>query len=213
MAEKKLIPESLRSNESFRRDLKELLTLGTKPILALNRMAEESADGISPADQTAGLALETELETAEARRVILVASVLYESCRDQRLPVDDAIGQLADIADEMGISSFSDNADSFAELLSVKSKYETEGYARLQAKAVVPHLMDLDGVWDIRPIFHRESGEIIKRYPILLLSVSWHDDSGSAHSASFQLDDDDWADFTKQVHELEEQRSALGGEL
>lgn len=213
MAEKKLIPESLRSNESYRRDLKALLTLDTGPIQTLNRLAEESADGFSPADQAKDLANETDFETGEARRVILVASLLYESCRDQRLAVDDAIKQLVEIADDLGISNFSEKADTFADLLSLKSKYETEGYTRQQAKAVVPHLMALDGVWDIRPVFHRESGQIIKRHPILLLSVSWHDDSGSSHSASFQLDDDDWSDFTKKVRELEEQRNALNDAL
>ncbi|MCH7493955.1 hypothetical protein IIA16_04520 [bacterium] len=79
----------------------------------------------------------------------------------------------------------------------------------MQARSVIAHFLDIDGVWDIRPVFHRETGKVTKELAVLLLSVSWHDDVGVSHNATFQLDENDWASFQDKVQELANQRSAL----
>ncbi len=209
VATKKLIPDSIRSNEAFRRDLGALLSLEPGQLEVINRMAVESADGFSPSPQASPVAEATGLSVDDARRAILVADVLYERCRDQRIPVSDAVDQLATIAPEVGVQDFSEIAATLLELLSPKHVYETEGYAKVQSKSVVAHFIGLDGVWDIRPVFHRETGKITKNLPVLLLNVAWHDDVGTSHSAAFQLDDDAWADLRETVQELTDRLASL----
>ena len=209
MATKKLVPDSLRSNEAFSRDLKELLTLTADQLSGLNRLATESPDGFSASLQAAPVAAETGVTLEKARRAILIADFLYERSRTQRIGVDDAVQHLADIAPELGITDIDDKTEALLALLSPKELYETGGYSKMQARSVIAHFLDIDGVWDIRPVFHRETGKVTKELAVLLLSVSWHDDVGVSHNATFQLDENDWASFQEKMKELVAQRQAL----
>ena len=210
MVQKKLIPSSLRSSGAFRRDLKALLSLSSDQLIILGRIASESTEGFSAGSQAAPLADEMGISVDEARHAVLVADLLYERCRSERISVDEAVEQLATISQELDLPDVTEKTAALGQLLSIKKLYEGEGYVRSQARSIVAHLMNLDGVWDIRPVFHRDTGEITKRLPVLILTASWHDDVGESHNATFQLDEDDWVDFQEKVQELARQRSALG---
>ena len=207
--ETQLIPSHLLPSESFKRDLRALLRLTSDQIIALSRLAADSASGFSPSAQAPTFAEAASISSDEARRAILIAEYLYERCREHRISPDDAVAQLVDVAPSVGIEEITDRAAALGDLLSVKDLYETEGYARRQTVAVVSHFVDLDGIWDVRPVFHRETGDIATNLTVLLLKLSWHDQDGTSHSAAIQLDEDDWASLRERVQKLENERVAV----
>ena len=68
--------------------------------------------------------------------------------------------------------------------------------------------MNVDGAWDIRPVFHRETDEMIKKVLVLLLNLRWHDTTGTQDDIVLQLNEDDWRDFSDKIKELEQQYEA-----
>ncbi len=99
-------------------------------------------------------------------------------------------------------------------MFTAKSSYESGSYAASQAIGVAPHFGGLKGAWDIRPVFHREIGSVIARLPVLLLRVDWHEESTSqAHSAVFQLNEDDWKEFKQEIEKLDRELAVLRQEL
>ena len=187
-----------------------MLLLPPEQMLVLARLAEETPEGYGATTQSASLADSAGVTSDEARRVILVVDYLYERCRNRNIALDAAIEELTAIASELEIEEIADRAAALNALLSPKDLYETKGRTGEQARSVVPHFIDFDGVWDIRPLFHRETGAVANSRPVLLVSFSWHDDAGTAHNASFQLDDEDWALLRQKMDELSNQRSELG---
>lgn len=138
-----------------------------------------------------------------------MAEYLYERSREYRISPDNAVAQLLQIGADFDIEDLSTRADALRALVASKDAYEGGLRARLQATSTVPHFSGLDGVWDIRPVFHRERGDIIARVAALLLNVSWHDMDGTTHEAIVQLSEEDWEDFKEEVNELETRRAAL----
>lgn len=98
-------------------------------------------------------------------------------------------------------------------LVSLKDHYEAGSYAESRATSVVAHFGGIDAVWDIRPIFHRQTSRIIRRIPVLIMGVSWHDNTGEHHEASFQLTAEQWGELKSKIAEIDVQWNSISEEL
>ncbi len=210
--EKPLIPHSLLSLGSFREDIQALLTLSPEQLQVLSALAN-GRDGFWPSRQTMSFAEQASISLDEAKRTLGVAEYLYERCREYQISPDHAVAQLLDVARALGIEHVAAKDPALRDLVSPKDAYESQRHAASEATGTVAHFQRLDGVWDIRPIFHRHTHEVVARVPVLLINVAWHDMAGTTHEAVFQLDDDDWADFKREADKLDERRRALRPEL
>ncbi len=205
---KPLIPTSLLSSAGFRDDLRRLLDLSVPQLEQLNSLAT-GPDGLSPAQLAARFAEEAAITIEAARGALRVAEYLYERCRELRMPPDQAVGQLAESAARSAMGDISDKASALRSLLASKDEYEAGRHVALESLSVVPHLAKLEGIWDIRPVFHREREEVVARIPVLLLNVCWHDTTGQTHETALQLDEDDWEDVREGIDKLEAQRRII----
>lgn len=210
--EKPLIPHSLLSLASFREDLQALFTLSPEQLQVLSALGN-GRDGFWPARQTMSFAEQASISLDEAKRTLGVAEYLYERCREYQISPDHAVAQLLDGARALGIEHVAAKDPALRDLVSPKDAYESQRYAAIQAIGTVPHFMRLDGVWDIRPIFHRDTDELVARVPVLLINVAWHDTGGTGHEATFQVNDEGWTDLKREVDKLDRRRRALQSEL
>jgi hypothetical protein len=205
---KPLIPQLLLSSPAFRNDLSRLLRLSASQIDQLDSLAA-GPDGFSPALMTTQFAAEASLAPEDARGSLRVAEYLYERCRDWRIPPEEAIAQLVEIARSSGLGDLTEKAPALRRLLATKDQYERGRHVKLEALSTVAHFGGLEGAWDIRLVFHREREEVIAKVPVLLLNVSWHDTAGKSQEAVFQLAEEDWEDVIEAVDRLESQRRAV----
>jgi hypothetical protein len=203
-----LIPTTLLSVASFRRDLLRLLGLSAHALEWLNSIGD-GPDGFYAPVQSAKLAEHAGVGLEDAMGAVRVAEYVYERCRESHIAPDDGVTELLQIAATFQVEDAADKASALRALLSTKSGYEAGRYARKRTLSTVHHFEGLDGVWDNRPIFDRDTGEVLKSVPVLIMGVSWHDKTGTSHDAVFQLDDDDWRDFVERVEQLKRQREAL----
>ncbi len=203
---KDIIPGYILSLDSFRRDLEALLGLSEEQLLQLDSIAD-SPDGFSTDVQTVKFAEQASLPFDKARASLSVAGYFYRRCREDDISSDDAIRQLSKIASMLGID-ISGKESALRRLLALKDSYETGRYAESRAVDVGNHFMNVDGAWDIRPVFHRETDEMIKKVLVLLLNLRWHDTTGTQDDIVLQLNEDDWRDFSDKIKELEQQYEA-----
>lgn len=206
--EKRLIRPATLTSVGFRNELGIFLRLSAEQIHELSVMAD-SRDGFRATRQTMRFAERASISPDDARYVLRVAEFLYETCRESRLPVDDAVTELVDTAAALGIPDVSEKRSALGDLLAAKDGYESERYAEAQALATVAHFMSLEGTWDIRPVFNRETQEVVTTVPVLLLNLSWHDLSGTDHEAVVQLNEDEWDELREVVEQVEEKRQAI----
>lgn len=204
-----LISSTLLNSSSFRRELETFLRLSADQ---LNKMAviANGADGFSPSRQAISFSEQASLSLEEARQSLGIAEYLYERCRDHEISPDDAVEELKGISVRLKIGAeIAGKEAALRDFFSAKDAYESERYANLLASSVAGHFQRLDGVWDIRPVFHRDTGKLVAKVPVLLINLRWHDQGGESHDAVCQLDDEDWANFKEQVDKLQRQRGTL----
>lgn len=204
---KSLIPENILGLDSFRRDFEVFLSLSKEQLLQLNSIAD-SPDGFVAHVQTVKFAEQSSLPFEKARASLLVGGYLYRRCREDKISPDDATRELSKISSILGID-ISGKESALRSLLAVKDSYEAGRYADSRGVDVGYHFMRVDGAWDIRPVFHRDTGEIVKRVLVLLLNLFWHDTTGTEHDAVFQLGEKDWAEFNKKIGKLQQQYEAI----
>jgi len=209
---KPLIPQLLLSSPAFRNDLSRMLGLSASQIDQLDSLAA-GPDGFSPALMATQFAAEASLAPEDARGSLRVAEYLYERCRDHRISPEDATAQLVQIAETWGLGDATEKVPALTKLLATKEQYERGRHAELRALSTVAHFEGLEGVWDIRPVFHREREEVIAKVPVLLLNVSWHSTAGKSQEAVFQLNEEDWEDVKEAVDRLDTQRKAVRDQL
>lgn len=202
-----LVPGHILSLDRFRRDLEILLRLSKDQLLQLTSIAD-SPDGFATDVQTVKFVEQSSLPFDEARKSLVVAGYLYNKCRDDHISPEDATTELSKIASTLGID-ISGKESTFRSLLAVKDSYEVGRYAERRGVDVGAHFMNIDGSWDIRPVFHRATDEIAKSVLVLLLNLLWHDTTGTEHDAIFQLSEKDWAEFNKKIEKLRRQHEAI----
>ncbi len=138
---------------------------------------------------------------------------LYERCREQSISSDGGATQLVEIGESFEVKDITEKREVFKSILSTKESYEKGRRAELQATEIIGHFVDLDGVWDLRPVFHRETGEIITKLPVLIMNVTWHDSTSTRHVAVFQLAERDWEEFKSKIDKLENHRKIVQREV
>jgi hypothetical protein len=149
-----------------------------------------------------------------ARRTLRVTRYLYERCRDSSIDPVDAAAELVRMASDLDLTEDIETKESALQrLMSLNDHYEAGSYAESRATSVVAHFGGIDAVWDIRPIFHRHTNRIIRRIPVLIMGVSWHDNTAQHHEASFQLTAEEWSEFKSKIAEIDVQWESISEEL
>lgn len=210
--EKRLIPQSLLSRRTFVTDLKKLLSLTHTDLEQLHKLAN-GPDGFWPSNQSLKFAEQASVSNEDARIILNVAEYLYERAHENVISPERGAAELVEIGKSVGVDKVEEKRPLFEHLLATKEAYERGRRATLRATEVIAHFEDLDGTWDIRPVFHRESEEIIAKVPVLILNVKWHDSSGTSRDAVFQLAERDWDEFRQKIEKLEKKHEVLRREL
>ncbi len=210
--QKELIDNVLLSRKAFRDDLKLLFSLSQDQLKDLVHIGEEP-DGFLANKQSLKFAESAALSVEHARSVLLITYYLYERCRELIILPDEARRQLLEVGKNLQIKDLDKKQSVLQEVLVTKKAYESGGRAKVQATEAVSHFLGFNGAWNIRPVFNRETQEILTKLPMLLLNVSWHDTTGTAHDAVFQLDEEDWEEFKVKVKELDTFYQKLRQEL
>ena len=205
---KELIDSVLLANRSFRDDLKRLLNLPSSELLWMNSLAD-GPEGFSPVRQSMKLAEHAAIDPQDAIGAMRAAEYIYERARECPMAVEDATKELLQIAATLDVRDVGQKSDALRALLATKDGYEAGRYATSESLAVVPHFAGMEATWDIRPVFNRDTGEVLTTVPALIVNVSWHDVPGNNRSAVFQLTADQWADLREALEKLERERQAM----
>jgi hypothetical protein len=208
---KRLIPTAILASPTFLSDFRSFIGLSAEQLKVVDSLAQ-TPDGYSPSKQSERLASEAGISSDSATATLRVAEYLYERCREHQIPVEEALDQLADAASSLDIS-VEDRREILRSILRAKPDYEAGRHASLQAIAALSHFVGIEGVWDIRPVFNRETREIVANVPVLLVSINWHDAVGNNYSAQFQLDEEDWAELRSDFDELEKRWNVIQEQL
>ena len=148
--------------------------------------------------------------TAEAASAILrIADYLYGRASSLRMGVAEAVVQIEGVASrlESPVSLDEERLAAIAAILSFKRDYE-QAIARGKATSTGPHFTDINGSWAVN-VAELANGETI-RFPILSLTVSWHDGTGSYHEAFVRMLDEDWERLNEQLKTIADGRSSVG---
>jgi len=207
--EKQLITDTLLYSASFRDDMVKFLGLSADHLRDLNSLAD-GPDGFRPSRQSTRFATKAAISADDARAALRVAEYLYEKCRDEAISLDAGVNELTQIASDLQVADVATKASELRDILAVKDGYESKRQAAAQAVATVAHFVGLEGTWDIRPVFNRETREVVATVPVLLLNLSWHDHGGTLHEAVVQLNDEEWGDLEEVVKRIRDNRDALG---
>lgn len=213
MAEdKQLIPQGLLSRKAFLGDLQKFLNLSVADLEKLENLAE-GENGFWPSGQCLRFSEQLLISPEDARAILTVAEYLYQRAGELSITPELGATELVKIGNSLRVDGVDQKREIFARMLRFKEAFEKGRRAVLRATEVIAHFEGLSGTWDIRPIFHRETDEIINKVAVLVLSVRWHDSSGTTSEAVFQLADKDWAEFKRDIEKLEKQRVVLLNEL
>lgn len=210
--EKRLISFGLLSRKAFKDDLVKFLRLSKAQLQQLD-VASQGPDGFWPASQSLKFAEQAAIPSEDARAILEVAQFLYEGCREQSISPEAGTTQLIEICESLKVPDAAEKRDAFICILSTKESYEKGRRAQLRATEFAGHIEDLEGIWDLRPVFHRESGEIIAKVPVLIINITWHDNTRTTHEAVFQLAERDWEEFKNKIDKLEKQWRVVQREI
>jgi hypothetical protein len=205
---KELIPSPLLATRTFREDLKRLLNLPPGELLWMNSIAD-GADGFSPGRQSMKLAQHAGIDPQDAIGVLRAAQYIYERAHESSISAEDATRELLEIAPTLDVQDVGRLADPLRALLATKDRYEVERYAKSEGLIALPHFTGMEGVWDIRPIFNRDTGEVLTTVATLILNVSWHDSVRNDYSTVFQLTADEWTELREALDKLERERQVM----
>lgn len=203
-----LIPSHLRQVDRFENDLKSFLSLSIDQLEALARIGE-NPKGYRRSMRAEEFSVEAGLSRETASNALDFALFLYERCREYNIGPNIAAGELIEIGKELQIEGIEEKRSVLGSVVAVKTDFERSGYADRILASVVPHYEDIEGVWDLRVVFNRESGNVSTTLPTLIMSVSWHDMVGQRHQAVFQLNEEEWAELRRSVDKLHDQLLAL----
>jgi len=211
MADKSLISPRLLGIRTFRNDLRALLELGADQLLEIARIANTEY-GFSYAEQLRKMTPDLSNSTSVAS-ALRAASYLYDRIHERNVRPEDAIKQLSTLLPPSEQALISGNAAALMKLFELKPMYERGRRIRDRAVSIVPHYADIQGVCDIRAIFDRSSEEILERVPVVLLGLSFHDDSGNALQTTVQLVGDDWTEFQEKIAKIDKEFRRVSQEL
>ena len=147
--------------------------------------------------------------TAESASAILgVADYLYVRASNLRMNVTDAVAQIDAVASsvEDPIALDEGRRDALAAILSFKRGYE-QAIALGNSTSTGPHFTGINGSWAINlaELSNRET----VRFPILSLTISWHDGTGNYHEAFLRMSDHDWERMNEQLKIVAEGRNSV----
>lgn len=209
----RLISRSVHAAPAFRRDVRTLLKLSPVALRSLGQMSD-SPDGLLGVEE-GDFARAAEATLSDATRAVSVASYLYERARKSKISGHEAAEQLAEYARDIGLdeSDIIERKAAIEELLSPKPTYEREGQARRQGTVVVDHFVSASGVWDLRPVFDRQTEKSVDYIPVLLVSMTWHDDVGNSQRSVFQMSEDEWIVFLDAMGRIDRERQTVLADL
>ena len=207
MVETSLVRERLLSSPAFMRDLKSFLSLPENVLLAISELGNKP-EGFVGRPQAQSLNNDFDVPVDKTIRDLRIAEYLYDRVTELGLNTADAVNQIVAIASELEEPISIDNKlrDAIEAVLSFKRDYEISG-AKSKSVNNVPHFVDANGSWSIKPIRTRE-GEIV-RAPVMTMSIVWHDSSGNPHEAFFHMADQDWNAFSRKMNSLADSREEI----
>ena len=203
-----LMSDGLLSSPSFVRDLLAFLRLPTDVLLIIADVGDEP-DGFVGPSKAHRLNSLFDIPTNEASSILRITKHLYDKVTELRMDVDEAVNELDSVASGMTPPVVVDEQkrEAIREVLSFKQGYEKSN-TDVKALATGPHYTGSDGAWGIK-LYHLRNGEAVK-VPVMMLSIGWHDGGGGHNEVFFQMDDEDWGNFTKKIDALSDARASLG---
>lgn len=195
------------SSRPFLRDLRSFLSLSEDAIRATAELAN-GPDGFLGDRQSRELAERSGITADTALAVLRVADYLYLRAANLRMGPAEAVAQIAAVASSMDepVILAEVHRDAIAAVLSFKSDYERTVAGR-NATATGPHFTDVKGSWAVK-LAELSNGETI-RLPVLSLTITWHDGTGTYHEAFLQMSGRDWEKFNSQMKSVTDGRDAI----
>ncbi len=207
----RVISSRLIGVRTFREDLQALLELSAEQLKHISQIAD-SEGGFSYAEQLGQLTPEL-LSTKNLAGALRAASYLYDRVHELELSPKDAISEINTLLPALNIKTLEGKEEALENVLHLKPKYEETSGVEERAVTVVPHYSDVRGICDIRPIFDRRSQHVVKRVPVVLLTLFWHDDSGNSSQTTVQLLAEDWERFRQKIEKLDRELGIVSEEV
>lgn len=204
MADEPLVPPRLLSIGSFRRDLTSFLSQPEQVLRVISTLAT-GEEGFAPG-QALALGEQTDITPDDGAKLLRVAEYLYNRVSEEHIGLNAAVEQLAEAGKTLDVPLGEEQRRGVEEILSYKREYEFGRLARQRATSKGPHFVGIDGSWRIHNYRTRENETV--SVPVLGLSISWHDGSGT-HEAFTQMTVTEWDEFNARVERLSEERRHL----
>ncbi len=204
MADQPLLAEDILSSPAFRRDLRSFLDLSVETLLHIsdigNRLARFAGDS-----QAQSLNNQFNVPVGKAMRDLRVAEYLYGRVAETGLEVDSAVEEIVSFAATLDrpVEIADEKRRAFEAILSFNQEHDIAS-ANARSLRGVPHFVDANGSWTIRPVRNR-AREIVK-VPVVTMSISWHDSSGNDHEAFFYMSERDLDRISESLSSLADSR-------
>jgi hypothetical protein len=203
----KLLGLPINISGSFFNDLEKLLSLDPEQInIIANYINTKKGFRLSEEQMHQ---LFKEIKTVPIQKIASILNVgdfIYRLSSSKKLTVEDVVNDLEILANELKVKNFNQKKIQFKKLFSKNEIFDKERLSISYQKAILPNFSSVKIVWDLRPVFGRDSVEILTYVPVALLEMNVKDsETGEKHTYKVQLSESTIKDIAEDLnHSLKE---------
>jgi hypothetical protein len=201
--EARLIPASTLAIQSFRDSLRSLLMLTPEQVHELRRAAE-TENGFEPTDELIrGLHERLQISEKDSATALSVCYFLYERLEAGR-DAGALVGELGEIASELGIDDFPRKAEALRRLFSPNEAYDRPTIRRRTAESVLPVL---ESVWlycDLRAVAGEAATEAPRYVPVIVARLRFDEPIAGQEAICFQMTEETLSRLASDVQRTRE---------
>ena len=207
----KLLGLSVNISPRFFEDLKKLLSLTSEQLNKIAKYAKTREGFRIPEEDIHKLFQELQTESIEKiSSVLSMADFIYRLTEDKKISPEELVNDLNTLSQELKIVGFEAKKEDFKTLFLPNELFNKERSRTEYENAILPNLISLRILWDVRPVFKKDSTEILTLLPVALLQFKTKNTvNKEANVCSFQVPESDIKGIIKNLNESLDELTAI----